>query len=276
MKLLKELPHYEASLMMQIRTGAILTREKTGRMGLRDDDHCECGAQETLWHSWECELQPMVPPDLVAYARLPPARSVACLLPYPASSEECVTWKKACARARHIISRLNFRNTVGGRPIAHAENSRGHVVVTDATGNHCYCARCFTSRRIKDRAWLYTFDCTGSGSGFVEGDVTVMNTDRCKLVMGRWKSNALRPQWSCLSCQKLRMSIYWIIEDVQEEGVRTSSILCLSCAALLGGFLIPPLVSLWPYLGVLVFALLLVVGSGPGGGECVGGVCVCV
>ena len=72
MKLLKERPHYEASLMMGIWTGAILTREKTGRMGLRDDDLCECGAQETLWHSlWECELQPMVPHDLVAYARLP-------------------------------------------------------------------------------------------------------------------------------------------------------------------------------------------------------------
>ena len=104
MTLLKELPHYEASLMMRIWTGAVLTREKTGRMGLREDDHCECGAQ-TLWHSlWECELQPMVPPDLVAFARLPPARSVACLLPFPASHEECVTWRKAlCTRASHNL-----------------------------------------------------------------------------------------------------------------------------------------------------------------------------
>ena len=49
---------------------------------------------------------------------------------------------------------------------------------------------------------MYTFDCSGIGPGYVEGDVTVINTHRCKLVMGRWKSNALRPQWNCLACSK--------------------------------------------------------------------------
>ena len=203
MNLLRSLPNYEASLMMRVWTGSLLTRERAYRVGRGEHQLCTCGVEQTVWHVlWECPDLPLVPPDLVPIARGPPSLSVALLLPFPSPSEAIALWKKACARARHIMSLVGAKEQQAERHGRREHDANGHMVITDTTGRYAYCCRCFVSRRIRDKAWIFQVRCPREGPGFVEGQELSLDGHDCVLKMARWKGSALRPSWVCKKCSR--------------------------------------------------------------------------
>jgi hypothetical protein len=52
-KLYGNLPRGRAYLLTQLRTGHNWLSTFRNAIGFRDDDHCACGAQETVTHAWD-------------------------------------------------------------------------------------------------------------------------------------------------------------------------------------------------------------------------------
>ena len=158
MTMLQALPNFEASLMMKVWTGSLLTREKAYRVGRGEHMLCTCGMEQTVWQVfWECQNPdlPLVPPGIGADCAFPPlfvSSAFSCLtLPPP---EHIERWKMACARVRHLMSLVSAKQTSHAVPKTKQKDTKGHMVVTDSTGRYSYCCRCFISRRIRDRAWI--------------------------------------------------------------------------------------------------------------------------
>ena len=180
MKLLQSLPNYDAAIMMRIWTGSLLTRERAYRVRGAEHQKCTCGMEQTVWHVLcECPDLPLVPPELTQIARSSPSLSVALLLPDPSPPELVDAWKKACARARHLLSLLSVQENAAKRARRIQHDPKGHMVITDASGRYSYCCRCFISRRIRDRAWIFQAKCPKQGPGFVEGQQNEIDGHVC-------------------------------------------------------------------------------------------------
>ena len=166
------------------------------------DPKCECGEIQSVYHLlWECEL--VAPPSLdIAYRKdIPPAQSVAHILPLSADSREVVLWKTSCLRAIQIVSRREWGVSVEpGSARAHRDQ-KGHSVAVTSNGSYTYCMKCFISRRSRDAGWIFLKTCDHEQRGTIPEGGTVMKMGHaCTLILQTWKVSAKRPQLLCNVC----------------------------------------------------------------------------
>ena len=78
---------------------------------------------------------------------------------------------------------------------------KGHMVELDCTGKYTYCMGCFVTRRARDAKFIAVKPCESHEEHVREGEVTDILGHHAKLEFAPWKLSALRPRFTCLSCE---------------------------------------------------------------------------
>ena len=189
---------YQRMVLLKLWTGAAMTQHKRQQI-YGESPTCECGCEEqTLWRLfWECPRYPPPPVPLEYRRHLPRAQSVAHLLPMHADKTEISRWRQSCHRAIDILSR-NPKPQVG---VAREVDVKGHEVGVNDTGTYAYCRKCYITRRIRDKKWIWTKDCKAvDAEPRTIGEIWEENGHSIRLDMARWKVTAERPALSCSRC----------------------------------------------------------------------------
>ena len=191
---------YQRKVLLKLWSGAAMTQHKRQQI-YGESSVCECGAEEqTLWHLfWQCPCYPPPPMALDYRRHLPRAQSVAHLLPLHADKMEIVLWRQSCHRAIDILSRRPSNEGALARDL----DVKGHEVGVNSTGTYAYCRKCYITRRIRDKKWIWTRECKAIDSDpRTIGETWEFNGHLITLTMSRWKVTAERPSLCCSRCQK--------------------------------------------------------------------------
>ena len=160
---------------------------------------CQCGcAEQTVWHLlWEC---PCYPPPLVTLEyrkHLPRFESVAHLLPEKAERADISLWRQSCHRAIKILS----GNPILEPRVVRDADAKGHVVGVNLTGTYAYCRKCYITRRIRDKKWIWTRECRArEGQPRTLGETWEWEGHDVTLTMARWRVMAERPAMTRAKC----------------------------------------------------------------------------
>ena len=143
----------DAACLLKIWTGSVMCGHNRAQM-FGGSAACPCGEQEQTWGHvlWHCPTIPPPPANLLHLSRLPPAFSTSLILPWGATPAETSLWRQACIRALDVMKRMNHLSE--RFPEAPDRTSRGHYGMHTSHGRYIYCARCYVTRRAKDRRWL--------------------------------------------------------------------------------------------------------------------------
>ena len=150
---------------------------------------------------WECPLSPPVPTEIEHFHALPAYRSVAHLLVEGADARDIQAWKVSMTRAVKIICMKEFvPEHVRERVV---RDHKGHSLATSEDGSYVFCAKCYISRKSRDRMWILTKPCAYSERVPKSlHEEFVCNGHRAVPQMKKWKVTALRPSLRCLECQE--------------------------------------------------------------------------
>ena len=155
-KLLLSVSPCERMALMKLWTGSSMCQHKRSQI-YGEEATCACGAPgQSIRHLlWECACFP--PPSIsIEFRRhLPNAQSVAHLLPPMATSSKVRTWRESCMRAVRILSKNPSAHAAVPAPI----DQRGHDVTVNPTGSYVFCKKCFVTRRIRDKKWIWIKRC---------------------------------------------------------------------------------------------------------------------
>ena len=89
-------------------------------------------------------------------------------------------------------------------PEAPDRTSRGHYVMHTSDGRYIYCARCYVTRRAKDRRWLVLKDCAFKDrEPCIEGETCLILGHHASISIETWRLSALRPRMRCLLCERV-------------------------------------------------------------------------
>ena len=222
-KLLASLKPLEQATIMKVWTEAVMTRDKSARLG-RSEPECECGFHtQTLEHVIrDCPLTCQVPESLRYFPSLPPARSVAHLLKQGSDARDIRDWKAACVRTIQAIHDLNAREKGRGDLLGRIRRDRdwqGHVLSLSPDSMYAFCVKCFISRRIRDMACITTRRCCREDdeSDYVGADREIVG-HRCALEMGTWKNASQRPMWVCQRCRATRWATATFKRECPDTG----------------------------------------------------------
>ena len=202
---LNTLSAHQASLIVRVWCGCAMTAARRHVINPSASPECTCGEpSQTLPHlMYHC---PHVSPPSAAMMRwkeLEPAQSVALLCPYLPVPDEVRDWKEACQRALAI---LTTRVRVTER-----FDWKGHIPVTNATGQVAFCCRCFVSRKMRDQGFIASDPCRGDimGGPCVEGDYIVLGEKVFRCVFFPWKRASQRPGFECAKCHEWAWPRRW-------------------------------------------------------------------
>ena len=205
-KLLKDLSSLDQCLVMKLWSGSLLTKSKSAKLGWGTPE-CTCGcAEQSLQHVlWECVDSPAISEDFLHWKHLPPAQSIAHILPKGATTKEVHAWKSSCRRALTIFKALSARqpNDKRGPNRERDLDMRGHVISLMADSTYVFCAKCFISRRMRDMKWVWTRPCMAlqQTPRHIGARVVLLGHDAL-LEEGAWKGASFRPRWRCQACQE--------------------------------------------------------------------------
>ena len=151
---------YHRMILLRLWSGAAMTQHKRQQL-YAESPKCECGCEEqTLWHLfWNCPCYPPPPIALEFRKHLPRSQSVAHLLPMHADKTEIALWRQSCRRAVDILSREPSKTDTEERSV----DTKGHEVGVNLTGTYAYCRKCYITRRIRDKKWIWTKRVQGEG-----------------------------------------------------------------------------------------------------------------
>ena len=123
------------------------------------DPSCTCGADvQSLEHLlWSCPLSEPCPDYLKYRSELPPAYPVAHLLKWGADPCEVRHWTNSLFRAIRIVRDLATPSAP--KSSKHRDHDHGHVLAVTEDGRYCYCAKCYVTRKSRDRRWIVYRDC---------------------------------------------------------------------------------------------------------------------
>ena len=200
---------YDAAVLLKIWSGAIMTASHRHTM---DPDHspdCRCGeAEETLAHlMWDCPLHARDRPvDLRWWNDLPPANAMSLILPHDAGGILTSQWRRVCRWAIMCVTKRTQQehddpgDMVHGSDITHEEN--GHCVITREDIAYCWCARCFITRKVRDRHFLTMKPCKKQDHPPApEGHYIVREGHCARIVLVPWKLHSWRPRAVCQKCR---------------------------------------------------------------------------
>ena len=190
---------YQRMVLLRLWSGAAMTQHKRQQI-YAESPRCECGCEEqTLWHLfWDCPCYPP-PPIAIEYRKhLPRFQSVAHLLPVHADKSEIALWRQSCRRAIDILSKRPSKREGEDRNV----DTRGHEVGVNLSGTYAYCRKCYITRRIRDKKWIWTKECKYSESDpRTIGEEWESEGHLITMIMTRWKVIAERPALKCSRCQ---------------------------------------------------------------------------
>ena len=175
-----------------------------------------CMWTRTIQHLlWTCALIPPPPPHL-EHRRLPPAQSVALLLPPCADLHEIRLWKESCLRAVKMLaspaSNLPLPQNI---PV----DMKGHALGVSHDGAYAFCRKCFVTRRARDRKWIWVKPCAKENmEPRALGEVWRELGHEVVLDMTRWKLTAQRPKMKCTRCKQEVWATAWWRHECQGEG----------------------------------------------------------
>ena len=197
-RLLASLSPYEAKVLLRVWSGCALTRKHRFTIGQLDSPTCSCGMEdEDVPHLVSrCALLPPPTWDLLQWSLLTPVNSAALLFLEGMDSSLIPTWRRVCKR---IVWAL----TQGAREVDVRDGMdwKGHMVDMDSTGMYTYCTGCFVTRRARDAKYIAVRPCESQGEHVREGEVTDIHGHHAKLEFSSWRLSALRPRFTCLSCE---------------------------------------------------------------------------
>ena len=202
LKALGEVDSYTASCYIKIWTGSVMTGARRSQMG-NGTGECPCGAaSQSFAHMlWDCPISPPVSPKIEHFHTLPAYRFVAHLLVEGADAKDIQTWQVSMTRAVKIICMKEFvPEHVRERVVR--DHKVGHSLATSEDGSYVFCAKCYISRKSRDRQWILARPCA-----YPERiprslhEAFVCNGHRAVLEMKKWKVTVLRPSFRCLECE---------------------------------------------------------------------------
>ena len=195
-KYLKSLTSYQASTITRVWTGCAMTlaHRKTVDDSIADCCPCGEGIQDVPHLAYACALTPPLPTHLVAWSKLAPPQSVACLCPQPASSDMIHLWRQACF---HVMTALSSKPNV--LPLFDWKN---HVIAIDTSLTCAYCIRCIVARTVKDQKYIESRPCAGEimGHTLSEGECTMMRGHLFRCTIVPWRRSTPRPVRTCSKC----------------------------------------------------------------------------
>ena len=93
-------------------------------------------------------------------------------------------------------------------PNAHAvvpapTDQKGHEVAVNPSGSYAFCKKCYVTRRIRDKKWIWAKECRHSDRHARSlGERWHWQGHEILLEMTRWKILAERPSMVCNICKK--------------------------------------------------------------------------
>ena len=199
-KLLRGLSHLDATIAVKIWSGSVMCGHKRAQLH-GGDPSCSCGAEvQTVEHIlWSCPLSEVCPDYLAYRQELPSAFSVAHLLKWGADPCEVKHWTDSLFRAIRIVKSLDTPSAPKSN--RHRDHDHGHIIAVSEDGRYCYCARCYITRKARDRRWIIHRDCLKRDSDpRREGDSLTCNGHEAVVSVVLWKLTALRPAFKCVKC----------------------------------------------------------------------------
>ena len=101
-------------------------------------------------------------------------------------------------RAVHILSKKPGARVAVPAPT----DQRGHDVTVNPTGSYAFCKKCFVTRRIRDKKWLWVKRCKyEDGVPRSLGERWQSQGHEVVLEMTKWKILAERPGLLCVLCE---------------------------------------------------------------------------
>ena len=177
MKLLQKSTPLEATTLIRIWGGVLMTGERKYRLMGAQSAACCCGAaQETLEHiMWECPiLNAQRPLHLMWWSTLAPACTQVLLCPRAESNSFARDWVAVCKwalKALSLSSRVRehseghvaladplVQTTSACEPFLLSE-AKGHFVMAYPLHGYVVCMKCFVARRSRDSHFLIRKDC---------------------------------------------------------------------------------------------------------------------
>ena len=200
-KLLSTLQPLQAMILFKLWTGSIMCKHKRQQL-YGESAECACGHEnQTVGHLlWTCALIPPPPPHLDYRRHLPPAQSIAHLLPPSVDLREVRLWKESCVRAVKVLSAPVVSAPL---PVIRDVDLKGHSLGVNHEGTYAFCRKCFVTRRARDRKWIWVKPCAKDGAeARALGEIWHELGHEVILEMARWKLTAQRPRMRCTRCMQ--------------------------------------------------------------------------
>ena len=198
-RLLLAVSPYERMVLVKLWTGAAMCQHKRSQV-YGESASCVCGCDDqTLRHLlWECPCVPP-PPVSIEYRRhLPNSQAVSHILPPMASRVDVDLWKQSCMRAVRILAKNPNARLTHREPV----DTSGHDVAVNASGSYAFCMKCFVTRRIRDKKWIWARECKHEQrESRAIGETWTYEGHEITLTMERWKIMAERPSMHCCICE---------------------------------------------------------------------------
>ena len=198
-RLLMMVTPYERKVMLRLWTGSSMYQHKRAlKRHQVYGESSKCCEDQSLWHLlWQCPCVPPPPIALEYRKHLPRAQLVAHLLPEKADRAEVILWRQSCKRAVVVLS-MNL----SGEPRQREEvDTKGHEVAANPKGTYVFCKKCFICRRVRDKKWIWTKPCRlAENEPRALGEAWACDGHEITLSMGRWKTTAERPLFTCSLC----------------------------------------------------------------------------
>ena len=201
---------YEASILLRIWSGSIMTASHRHTISPEVSSTCRCGmAEETLNHMlWECELHREHRPDQLSWwSTLPPAMSMSLILPLDESRAFVADWRKVCKWAIHCVTTSDSsHDTLETLPnLPPAPNScpeqNGHLLAVRGDLGYVWCMRCFVTRRVRDTHFLTNRPCPKALElPLPEGHYVHQRGHISRVFLETWKLHSWRPRLQCVKC----------------------------------------------------------------------------